>query len=245
MLKKIFHKIYRSLKAFVTGLFWYTGDIFKYKKLLKINSNQDSLYYFPQIFDKDSSSHTFDKHYVYMDRWAFKHLLESKPEQHVDVGSSIRFLSMATIVTQVKFVDIRPIKVDFENFECITGSVLQMPFADSSVASLSCLHVAEHIGLGRYGDPLDPQGTEKACKELARVLAVGGKLYFAGPIGKQATYFNAHRVHNPETILKYFSNLKLVEFAAINDAGHFLPRANPADFTNASYACGCFVFTKV
>ncbi len=43
-----------------------------------------------------------------------------------------------------------------------------------SVESLSCKHVIEHIGLGRYGDVLDPGGDLKAISELKRALAVGG-----------------------------------------------------------------------
>ncbi len=244
MLKKVTRRIWRNIRSAVAGLWWYPSDFFKYKKLMRKQGLYTLFYYFPQIFDKTPESHTFDKHYVYMDRWAFQYLLVSKPGEHIDVGSSIRFLSMATTVTKVKFVDIRPINVDFDNFECVTGSILAMPFPDNSLNSLSCLHVAEHIGLGRYGDLLDPLGTQKACKELARVLKPGGKLYFAGPIGKTATYFNAHRVHDPELILEYFADLKLEDFAAVNDQGHFLPSAETKDFKQAAYSCGCFVFTK-
>lgn len=227
----------------VTGIFWYTEDLVRYRKMLK--SSGGSFYLFPQIFDKNPTSHTFDKHYVYMDRWAFKKLLEAKPSQHVDIGSSIRFLSMASSIIKLKFVDIRPVKLDFDNFECIEGSILKMPFADNSVQSLSCLHVAEHIGLGRYGDPLDPQGTVKACKELARILLPGGSLYFALPIGKQATYFNAHRVFDPLTILEYFKGLKLISFAVVGDDGHFNPQAKMEDYRQDRYACGMFEFTKI
>ena len=162
----------------------------------------------------------------------------------MDVGSSIRFLSMATAVAPVKFVDIRPVKLDFDNFECIPGSILDLPFADSSVSSISCLHVAEHIGLGRYGDLLDPLGTIKACGELERVLKPGGRLYFALPVGKPATYFNAHRVHGSLQILEYFKNLKLLSFAAVGDDGRFYPQADLKDYTQAAYACGMFEFTK-
>jgi SAM-dependent methyltransferase len=244
MLKKVFKKIIRKLKSLLTGSFWYVGDLFKYKKLLQAAKQSPTFKYFPQIFDKDPGSHTFDKHYVYMDRWAFSKLLNSRPAQHIDVGSSIRFLSMASLVTKLKFVDIRPVKIDFDNYECIEGSILKMPFLDNMLESVSCLHVAEHIGLGRYGDPLDPLGTIKACQELARVLKPGGKLYFALPIGKNSVYFNAHRVHTPANILEYFKNLKLVSFAAVGDDGHFYSSANPQDFANANYACGMFEFTK-
>lgn len=242
MIKKIFRRVWEYVWQTVSGFFWYSGDLFRYRRLLK--SSGGSFYLFPQIFDKNPASHTFDKHYVYMDRWAFKHLLSVKPAEHIDVGSSIRFLSVASAVTKLKFVDIRPVRLDFDNFECVQGDILKMPFADNSVSSISCLHVAEHIGLGRYGDRLDPQGTLKACRELARILAPGGQLYFALPVGKPATYFNAHRVHLPKTILEYFSNLGLEEFSAINDAGRFVPFAKIEDFETANYACGCFKFTK-
>ncbi len=244
MLRKIIKKLYRIIIALISSLFWYTRDWFKYKNLLNQGGKEENLKVFPQIFDSAPGSHTFDKHYVYMDRWAFKQILKHKPSVHIDVGSSIRFLSMVSAITQLKFVDIRPIKTDFDNFECITGSILKMPFESESVVSLSCLHVAEHIGLGRYGDPLDILGTQKACSELARVLAPGGRLYFALPIGKSAIYFNAHRVHSPEIILTYFKDLQLQSFSVITDQGHFMERANIEDYKDATYACECFEFTK-
>ncbi len=244
MLKKIWRRFKRTLKAVVTGPFWYTKDLLEYKYLQRKQSQSTDMYYIPLIFDRDPASHTFDKHYVYMDRWAFKELMIKKPAKHVDVGSSIRFLSVASTVTKTTFVDIRPIKPDFDNFDVLEGSILDMPFPNDSLESLSCLHVAEHIGLGRYGDPLDPWGTKKACAELQRVLAPGGRLYFATPIGKTATYFNAHRVHKPSTVLEYFGGLKLEKFSVINDQGHYIENAKTEDYEQAWYACGCFVFTK-
>lgn len=244
MPKKIIKYIFKKIKLLFYGFFWYTFDLFQYRRLKSKIKQKEPIRLFPQIFDKDPASHTFDKHYVYMDRWAFKQILKNQPKEHMDVGSSIRFLSMVSLVTKLKFVDIRPVVLDFENFECIKGSILKMPFADSSVESLSCLHVAEHIGLGRYGDPLDVGGTEKACLELSRVLSTGGRLYFALPVGKAKTYFNAHRVHMPQTIVKYFSNLKLVNFSAIGDDGRFVDSAKMEDFQNSNYACGCFEFVK-
>lgn len=233
------------VKAVFFAPFWYLKDLFSYRaKLGNSIWAGRPFYLMPFVFDRDPASHTFDKHYVYMDRWAFKKLMQNWSAEHVDIGSSIRFLSMATTVARLKFVDIRPIKLDFENFECVAGDILKLPFADNSVKSLSCLHVAEHIGLGRYGDPLDPAGTKKACAELARVLAPGGKLYFALPIGKSATYFNAYRVYNPDFIIGYFQNLKLLEFAAVNDQGRFISNAKLNDYDDSLYACGMFEFTK-
>ncbi len=230
--------------AFAGGMFWYSRDLRRYKNLLKSQNDSTSLRRVPCLFDRDPDAHVFDRHYVYMDRWAFQNLVAHAPALHIDVGSSLRFLTMATAVTPVTYVGRRPFQVVLDNFDCVPGSVLQMPYAGSSVNSLSCLHHAEHIGLGRYGDRLDPLGTIKACAELSRVLAKGGRLYFATPIGRQITCFNAHRVHSPETILKYFTELNLAEFSAVDDAGQYHAKADPADYAQASYSCGCFVFTR-
>ena len=120
-----------------------------------------------------------------------------------------------------------------------------MPFKDNSVNSLSCLHVAEHIGLGRYGDSLDPFGTKKSCQELSRVLTKGGNLYFSLPIGKPRICFNAHRIHSVSQILQYFNGLELVEFSGIDDGGLFRENIDINTFKDSDYACGLFWFKKI
>jgi len=98
--------------------------------------------------------------------------------------------------------------------------------------------------LGRYGDPLDPEGTKKAARELARVLAGGGRLYFALPVGRPRVCFNAHRVHSPEAIREFFCDLELVEFSGVHDDGRFVEKTELTEFKQSDYACGMFVFRK-
>lgn len=198
---------------------------------------------YPCLDDRTSTT-SFDTHYFYQDIWAFRKIFESGTKTHVDVGSKVDYVGFLTTITKTTFIDIRPLITDLPNFDSKAGSILEMPYEDGTVSSLSCLHVAEHIGLGRYGDPLDPLGTVKACRELQRVLASGGNLYFALPIGKPRVCFNAHRVHSPDQILEYFSGLKLVEFSFVNDEGRFLQNVDPAEGRNAKYGCGLFQFTK-
>ena len=186
----------------------------------------------------------FDAHYFYQGVWAFKKIKESGVETHVDVGSEIRWVGLLSTITKVIFLDIRPFATDLKDLIVKSGSMSNMPFEDNSVDSLSCLHVTEHIGLGRYDDKLDPEGTKKACKELSRILAVNGNLYFSVPVGKQKTYFNAHRVHLPRTIIEYFSNLKLIELSGITDSGRFIEYIEIDVLENSNYACGLFWFRK-
>lgn len=198
---------------------------------------------YPRLHDKTQIT-PFDSHYFYQDIWAFKKIKESGVQWHVDVGSSIDFIGFLTAVCRVTFVDIRPLEASLDNFESKKGSILSMPYPDGLVDSLSCLHVAEHIGLGRYGDALDPLGTRNACAELSRILAPNGSLYFSMPIGKPRLCFNAHRIHSPQQTLEYFSDLHLVEFSGINDEGIFRRNIDYHEFDNANYSCGLFHFTK-
>ena len=51
----------------------------------------------------------------------------------------------------------------------------------------------EHSGLGRYGDPIDPDGDLKAMRTLRSKLDKGALLYLAVPKRKDVLYWNAHR----------------------------------------------------
>ncbi len=198
---------------------------------------------YPCLGDRTATT-SFDTHYFYQDIWALRKILESGAREHVDVGSKVDYVGFLTAIAKVTFIDIRPLVTDLENLDSRPGSILAMPYDDGAVPSLSCLHVAEHIGLGRYGDPLDPRGTAKACGELARVLAPGGNLYFGLPVGRPRVCFNAHRIHSPAQVLGYFEGLSLREFSLVDDGGRFLRNADMDAGARAKYGCGLFHFTK-
>ena len=109
------------------------------------------------------------------------------------------------------------------------------------------MHVIEHVGLGRYGDALDPQGDRKAMAELSRVLAPGGVFLFATPVGRPRTVFNAHRIYSYEEIISAFPDLTVESFALITDGKHgskLVFDADPAQVAEQKYGCGCWVFRK-
>src|SRR5258708_4924705 len=194
---------------------------------------------YPSFFDATDST-PFDPHYFYQAVWAMERIAACHADQHVDVGSDNRFVSLLTTHLPVTFVDIRPLKAGLPKLHNVAAEITALPFASGSLQSVSCLHVAEHIGLGRYGDRLDPAGTRLACVELARVLRKGGNLLFSVPVGRARVEFNAHRVHGPQQIIDYFSGLTLVAFSAVDDAGELRLNIEPGDMANAEYACGLF-----
>jgi hypothetical protein len=53
----------------------------------------------------------------------------------------------------------------------------------------------EHDGLGKYGDPLDPDGDLKAMQKMKSVVRRGGLMFFAVPVGLDMICFNDFRVY--------------------------------------------------
>jgi SAM-dependent methyltransferase len=132
-----------------------------------------------------------------------------------------------------------------DNLHFIQSDATDMnDFSDDSLDSISSLNVAEHFGLGRYGDQIDPRGSVKFMRSLQRVLAPEGKLYFSVPIGKERVEFNAHRVFSPDTVLSTFDELELISFAAIID-GNLNMSVTPEELGDKEdgYNCGLFEFT--
>ena len=221
----------------------YLSDMLSYSKMdgaeaIKLTDT------YPCLFDRTSKTRV-DSHYFYQDLWAFKKIFSLKPQLHVDVGSNVKFVGFLTAITNVHFVDIRPLEVsNIKNLKSVKGSILEMPYESDSLQSISCLHVAEHIGLGRYGDALDPQGTKKAAVELARCLAKGGNLFFSVPVGEPRLCFNACRIHSPKRIIDYFDDLKLVELSGTDDEKRFIENIDIDILEKARYGCGMFWFTK-
>lgn len=189
--------------------FW--KSLRQYRKLAPRDRRPALKYLYPCIGD-DTAQTSIEPIYFYQDTWAFAKIVRSNPSLHVDVGSHHKFVALLSQVVPVTMVDIRPLSLPLESLVFRKGSILELPFEDNSVPSLSSLCVMEHIGLGRYGDPLDPFGSEKTIDELKRVLAPTGRLYLSVPVGDYSLVaFNAGRVFTMNYITELIQPLVVVE----------------------------------
>ncbi|HZQ80541.1 MAG TPA: DUF268 domain-containing protein [Gaiellaceae bacterium] len=198
---------------------------------------------YPCLDDRTSTT-AFDAHYLHQSVWALRHLVNRSPRTHLDIGSDARFVTAVTAICDVTFVDIRPLEISLDRYRSVQGTITALPVKAQSQRSVSCLHVAEHIGLGRYGDELDPNGTSKGCLELQRVIEVGGQLYFSVPVGRPRTCFNAHRVFEPTAVAEFFPELDLLEFSFVDDAGVLHARTDAAVAAGLDYGCGLYLFER-
>lgn len=161
----------------------------------------------------DATSHTpLEPIYFYQGCWAFERIVARRPVRHIDVASDAFFVALLSMVVPVTMVDIRPLPLTVPSLDFREGSILHLPYDDASLPSVSSICVIEHIGLGRYGDPIDPQGSEKALAELKRVIQPGGDLYLSVPLDdERRTYFNAHRAFTEPYLLDLIRPFDVVD----------------------------------
>ena len=234
---------FNAIKHLLPGYFKFFIDWRKYSRLPGAESIR-ILNTCPRFLDQTEMT-SFSPHLFFQAVWTSKKILRSGINRHVDIASDVYFVGSLSTTVKTVFVDIRPLPVfHMENFQPIKGNILSLPFKDNFITSLSCLHVAEHIGLGRYHHHLDPYGTKKACQELSRILAKGGNLYFSIPIGRPRLCFNSLRIYSPQQIIEYFDELSLIELSGIDDEGIYIENINPATLQDSEGACGLFHFIK-
>lgn len=199
------------------------------------------------ILNEKTLTTAFDRHYIYHPAWAARVLAKTKPKLHVDIASTLSFSTIVSAFVPVRFYDYRPAHLKLPNLTTGHADLTKLHFETGSITSLSCMHTLEHVGLGRYGDQLDPDGDLKAIAELIRVVATGGNLLIVVPIGKPKIIFNAHRIYSSQQFLSYFKGLKLQEFALLPDSGKgdaLVYNSGRRFCDQQKYACGCFWYYK-
>lgn len=188
--------------------------------------------------------------YFWQDLWAAKMIIKSKVKKHFDIGSRldgfIGHLLAAGI--NVTMIDVRKFPAGVKGLHTIVDdatSLHQIP--NDSIESMSALCSLEHFGLGRYGDPVDPEACFKCFDSIQKKLRKGGKLYIAVPVGKERVEFNAHRIFYADTVVKSFPLLSLQEFSCVAEEKiecNVDIHKYDEDLHNGEYRYGMFMFKK-
>jgi SAM-dependent methyltransferase len=202
---------------------------------------------YPILHDSGQASGQIGGGYFHQDLWAARKIFSRRPSGHVDIGSRIDgFIAHLLVFMPVSFVDIRPLEGDVKGLSFVRDDATELGmFPSESIDSLSSLHAAEHFGLGRYSDPVDPGAWARFMAALQRVLAPRGRLYFSVPIGRQRVEFNAHRIFDVGTVLEAFGKLELLSFSFVGDDGRLHEDVPTQGASGIEGACGLFEFTKV
>jgi hypothetical protein len=215
----------------------------------------------PCLHDRFEEGGTTKSEYFWQDLWVARQIYAAAPSKHVDIGSRVDgFVAHVASFREIEVLDVRPITgtipgVTFRQADLMDETSLPQGASTGGYCdSLSCLHALEHFGLGRYGDPINPQGYRQGLENMAKLLSPGGLFYLSTPIGKERVEFNANWVFDPRTLLKIATAAGLV----LKELTIFDP-FNPDlglqryDFDEVTLSClasqnynlGLFTFTKL
>lgn len=243
-----FIKFLNSLRS----LPFFIYDFLKFKKNYK-----GSLKLFPCLHDRYEEAGIAKSEYFWQDLLVAKWVQNAAPKKHVDIGSRIDgFVAHVASFRKIEVFDIRPInisipgvkfnKINLMDFNSLSGIYKEDGYCDS----LSCLHAIEHFGLGRYGDPINPNGYKIGIENMAKLLRSGGYFYLSTPIGKQRVEFNANWVFDPRTILNIAKENRL-ELKKLTIYNHIdgvyeidINDTNISKLSKQHYNLGIFTFIK-
>jgi hypothetical protein len=206
----------------------------------------------PCLHDSQEEGGTAKGEYFWQDLYVARKIYQAAPQRHVDVASKFDgFVAHVASFREIEVIDIRPIRavipgVLFRQMDLMSTDVHMDDYCDS----LSCLHALEHFGLGRYGDPLDPDGHVKGLRNLVRLLKLNGRLYLSTPIGVERIEFNANRVFCPERLVDLAEQMGLrldrlgwvTQDSPVIESVDF--KAELSKLKQMHYALGIFIFTK-
>lgn len=188
--------------------------------------------------------------YFWQDLWAAKLIIKSGIKSHFDIGSRIDgFIAhLLAADIDVTMIDVRKFPREVEHLHTIVDdatNLVQIP--DESINSISALCSLEHFGLGRYGDPIDPEACFKCFDNIQKKMQKGGQLFLSLPIGRERVEFNAHRVFYAQTVINSFSLLQLEEYSCATEEGIEKDtdiHKYDNDEHNGEYRYGLFYFIK-
>lgn len=76
----------------------------------------------------------------------------------------------------------------------------------------------EHDGLGRYGDPINPNGDFCAMKKMKAMLKKDGLLFLSVPISKDHLWWNVHRIYGRMRFPLLIQEWDLIDSFGFQDA---------------------------
>lgn len=235
------------MSRFLIALPAYLRDLLAFRR-----TYSGELNLLPCLHDRREQSGAAATEYFAQDLHVAQLIFHANPRRHVDIGSRIDgFIAHVATFRNVTVIDIRPNATPILNVEFLQADLMELPAGlVASFDSASCLHTLEHFGLGRYGDPIDPQGYVAGLSNMSRLVSDGGMFYLSVPVGRARVEFNAHRVFDPRSILEPArqSGLHVTQIVFIDPRGRMTPWDQSDAQLNAvglaEYALAVFTFQK-
>lgn len=140
-----------------------------------------------------------------------------KKETIVDLGGGGSISTIVPFLLKLPYkrllsIDVLhyPFKSKF-GIEYVYGNCQDTNLPPYSVDVVTIISTLEHVGLGRYGDPLDINGDIKTMDEIHRILKRGGYVIITIPYGYPTVVYNVHRIYDQGRISLITKKFKIIK----------------------------------
>ena len=163
--------------------------------------------FFPKIFRKKKVDEMMNKinsgalgHYLETDSFLRQAMTKFSKEidgkEGVDMGAQSPWYSAFSLAHRAKKMFIieynKIISRDSRITPFLKKNFDKSPRKFDFATSISSF---EHDGLGRYGDPINPNGDILAMNEMKKIVKKDGLLFLSVPVGRDALVWNLHRIY--------------------------------------------------
>lgn len=258
-------KSYSTTKIYIRGIYLFMTNcginlkktyflIINFHKfirdLIKFKKKGGKINVIYPFFDEFSNeAREYKNQFFHADLLIAQNIYNKKPLNHLDIGSRVDgFVAHIASYRKLDFIDIR--SVNLKPHKNI--NTLQMDIAENNLkhdkkySSISSLGVIGHIGLGRYGDKVNPDGYLNAINNICNFCDKNGNIYIMVPVGRKKVAFNSHRVFDPKEIIEIFekNDCELNKFSLVDDFGDLQIDCQIKDSINLNFGGGIFEFKK-
>lgn len=144
----------------------------------------------------------FFNYYDVFSYWIIKKINElGNNKKILDVGGKKITNAILSINNDVIAVVLKDCKDKISKVRYVIHDVsYPLPFEDNTFDVFTSPATLHLIGLGRYGDKLDPNALINFVKELDRVMKKKSDLFLCMPLGKNQLIFNLHYIFDFDTL---------------------------------------------
>ena len=119
-------------------------------------------------------------------------------------------MQIACGIRSCTIFDVRPLDIDHPQINIRIQDLSTDDGLRPEYDIITCLSTIEHVGLGRYGDPIDPWGDIRLANNLRQLVNPGGIVLMSFPVGLGTVVYNAHRIYSSYRINKLFQGYELI-----------------------------------
>jgi len=200
------------------------------KVIIETKYRDDTNLQVQRMINKQYTKETFEKnldrvakrdtnYYGMTDSWLYQALFEYSIEGKdvVIIGSTAPWYEAVALAFGAKTITV----FEYSERESFHESIkYKHPNAQSETEKYDvCFSISsvEHDGLGRYGDPLNPNADLETMRHYKTLVKENGLMFLSVPVGEDRVYFNVHRVYGEERFPKLIAHWTPLEYYGFYD----------------------------